>query len=331
MADVNLIPNNSFPGGYAVTVKGVLPGGVHFTRLCLYSFQPNGTMRSDFWYWQSDAAVWSPATPGDYGSIGRQIGYANQASYPYNFDQNRDIQGSVKFSGSNSGVTTIFGTWTTPSADTVSINFGGSTETWRATWSEPTLVKIELIQANYIAGSTYLKVDGSRDSNAVNAGWGFGGINVSFTTAADINGMRKDLPYGQFIRHNSWNGTDESVAADSMSLGSVFQLTDSGALRYVGWDNSVGAQHHVFFYLGQPANNFGLLSGRVCYQLSHDFNNNGRIDDDMGHTYSGLQIIDQAGNFRGFVFSDSSVNGAPLSKGDNHTVSAHYYLDTLTT
>ncbi|MPS80219.1 MAG: hypothetical protein E2591_19305 [Achromobacter sp.] len=185
----NQISGVPFPGGYAVTLKGVLPGGVNFTRLCMYSFQPGGTMRSDFWYWQGDAPIWSAATPGDYGSIGRKVGYANQSSYPYNFDQNEYVQGSKKFSVSNSAPTTIFGTWSLQGSDSVLIDFGGSTELWKATWSDATLTKIELQQANYITGSTYLKSDGTYNAAAVNAGWGFGGINVGFSTAVDINGM----------------------------------------------------------------------------------------------------------------------------------------------
>lgn len=327
----NQISGVPFPGGYAVTLKGVLPGGVNFTRLCMYSFQPGGTMRSDFWYWQGDAPIWSAATPGDYGSIGRKVGYANQSSYPYNFDQNEYVQGSKKFSVSNSAPTTIFGTWSLQGSDSVLIDFGGSTELWKATWSDATLTKIELQQANYITGSTYLKSDGTYNAAAVNAGWGFGGINVGFSTAVDVNGMHKNLLYGRVIRHNSWTGMDEPVSVDSMSLGALFLVTTTQALRYVGWDNTPGAQHQVFYYLAQPIGNAGMTVGRVCYQVSHDFNNNGHIADDMGHTYSGLQVIDQVGQFRGFVFADSSVNGAPVVTGDNHTISALYYLDTQTT
>lgn len=324
-------PEPPFPGGYAVSLKGVLPGGVCFTRLCMYSFQPGGTMRSDFWFWREDAPVWSAANPGDYGSIDRQVGYANQASYPYNFDQNAFVQGSRKFSDANATPTTIFGTWVMQGSDSVLVDFNGSTELWKTTWSDATLNKIELQQANYVEGAFYLKSTGGYDITAVNAGWGFGGKNVGFTSVANINGMHKDLPYGRFIRHNSWNGADEPVALDSMSLASVFLSTTTGVLRYVTWDSTPGAQHHGFSYLAQPMGNSGLTSGRVCYQVSHDFNNNGHIADDVGHTYSGLQVIDQVGNFRGFVFSDSSVNGAPLVVGRNHTISALYYLDTPTT
>ncbi|ANY17218.1 hypothetical protein AW878_21095 [Bordetella pseudohinzii] len=216
-------------------------------------------------------------------------------------------------------------------ADSVFIDFNGSTELWRATWSDATLTKIELQHANYISGSVYLKSDGTYNAAALNAGWGFGGINVGFLTAVDVNGMHKDLPYGQVIRHNSWAALDEPVSTDSMSLATVFLATTTQALRYVGWDNTPGARHHVFYYLAQPFGNTGMTAGRVCYQVSHDYNNNGYIADDIGHTYSGLQVIDQVGNFRGFVFADSSVNGAPVATGDNHTISALYYLDTQTT
>ncbi len=331
MSSVMMKMNDPFPGGYAVTLKGVLPSGVHFTRLCMYSFQPGGTMRSDFWYWQGDAPVWSPNSPGDYGSVGRKVGYANQPSYPYNFDQDQYVQGSRKFSDAGAVATTIFGTWQLQGSDAVRIDFGSSVEVWGVTWADATLVKIELQQANYVAGSIYSLPSGAYDVSAVNAGWGFGGINVGFTAGADINGMKKDLPYGRVIRHNSWLGVDEPVGIDSMSLGSVFLVTTTGVLRYVLWDDTPGAQHQVFSYLGQPLGNAALTTGRVCYQISHDYNNNGHIADDVGHTYSGLQVIDQVGTFRGFVFADSSVNGVPVVAGDNNTISSLYYLDTQTT
>ncbi|RBL87441.1 hypothetical protein DDE05_03505 [Streptomyces cavourensis] len=145
----------------------------------MYSFQPGGTMRSDFWFWREDAPVWSAANPGDYGSIGRQVGYANQSSYPYNFDQNAYVQGSRKFSDANATPTTIFGTWVMQGSDSVLVDFNGSTELWKTTWSDATLSKIELQQANYVEGAFYLKSTGGYDITAVNAGWGFGGKNVA--------------------------------------------------------------------------------------------------------------------------------------------------------
>lgn len=312
-----------FPGGFAATVKGVLPSGVHFTRLAMYSFQPGGTLRQDFWYWQGDAPVWSWSAPGDIGSMGRQIGYAYQASYPYNFDQYNDVIGSVKFSSGNP--TTLMGTWAALSADTVQVDFGGSgAEIWKVTWSDPSLAKIELVSATYVAGSMYYISPGNYNVSAVNAGWGFGGPGVGFTTAADMSVVKKDLPYGKYIRHNSWACTNEPVSVDSMNLGSFFVATTNDVLRYVTWDSS----HWVFSYLAKPFYNSGTLATRISYQTSHDYNNNGFIWDDVGHTYSGLQIIDQSGAFRGIVFADVSPNGSPCQFGDNFTISAMYYLDT---
>lgn len=66
-----------------------------------------------------------------------------------------------------------------------------------------------------------------------------------------------------------------NLGPDSMSLAAVFLVTSTQALRYVGWDNRPGAQHQVSYYLKQPLGNSGLTAGRVCYQLSHDFDNNG--------------------------------------------------------
>jgi hypothetical protein len=65
------------------------------------------------------------------------------------------------------------------------------------------------------------------------------------------------------------------------------------------------------------------IGRRVAYEISHDFKDNHHIEDDVGHTYAGLQMIDLEGGLRGFVFAD-------CSRGDRRwgdTISALYYLD----
>ena len=42
------------PGSYATTIKGQLGNGVHYTKLAMMSFQPDGTLRQDLWIWYSD-------------------------------------------------------------------------------------------------------------------------------------------------------------------------------------------------------------------------------------------------------------------------------------
>ena len=314
-----------FPGGYAVTIKGELASGVHFTRLAMYSFQPDGTMREDFWYWSGNAPLWSPSNPGDYGPTGTQVGYANQPPYA-SADQNQYVQGSLKFSGGISNVNTLYGKWAA-NGSSVQITWAtGDTETWNVTWSDPNLIKIELAQASYVTGGMFLQAGGVRNYSAVNAGWGFGGPGVGFTNGVATSAVKKDLS-GYVIRHNAWSCTDEPVSADQMNLASYFLLTTNNVLRYVTSNEG----YPVFSYLDEPPANQGLLSIRVNYQTGHDFDGAGYLaSNEPGHTYSGLQIIDMSGHFRGFVFSDSSAAQTPKCAGDNQTISSLYYLDTPT-
>ena len=62
----------------------------------------------------------------------------------------------------------------------------------------------------------------------------------------------------------------------------------------------------------------------MFYQTSHDFDNDGHISDDIGHVYSGIQILDSNSKLRGFVFADVS----PRGNAEYFTISSMYYLDS---
>src|SRR6185369_7490324 len=110
---------------------------------------------------------------------------------------------------------------------------------------------------------------------------------------------------GLIKRHNAWCGApdvNEPVAATGLFL-DVFHPTTTGVLRYVYPDGSTW----VFVYFARPKKNRGILARRVMLQTSHDWEGDGEIADELGHTYSGLEILDATGAPRGFVFADASV------------------------
>jgi hypothetical protein len=305
--------NPALPGSYVVTATGLLLDGRAFTKLAMYSFQPGGRVRQDYWSWYNNE-------PSQYGPTSRQVGHVHQPTYPHNVDQAQMIQGMTRFHGGESSLTTAFGTWTR-SGHSIAIAWSdGTSESWRITWRDPRLFKIELVSATYVSGRCYLSSDLSRSATARNAGWGFGGPGPGFTEGRTLAQSDKNYT-GLFARYNAWTSPPsfEPVARDSMTLLTSYHRTNADVERYVFWDGVAGS--HVFAYLSRPQSNPGMLARRVMYQISHDFGHNGHIGDDIGHTYSGLQILDATGVVRGFVFSDSSPAGA------NNTISALTYLD----
>lgn len=338
------------PGGYAVTLKGVMPDGSHLTRLAMYSFRPDGSLKRDMWEWSSSAAHWYSSTPGDYGSIGATIGTDTASSYPGSVDSTYPVWGSVKFA-SGVNATTTAATWVpippgtcASSADcTVRVTFpDGTTEKWKTTWSDAHLDKMELLDASYLAAgsSYYLAASGARDAAATNAGWGFGGPGIGFVTAVPLEALMSNgvspapALHGLSDRFNAWSCTSEGIVPQDLYLQSHFNATSTKVLRYVAWDNAVKSRHWVFSYFARPPGSTGTLATRVSYQTSHDFDDDGEVANNVGHIYSGLEVIDSTGKFRGFVFSDSSPNdeSQPCSLDPiyNHTVSSLFYLDAAT-
>lgn len=319
------------PGNYAVTVTGKLPASVHFTRLAMYSFNGDcsgntggGTVQEKFWYWPGDAPAHRV-----YGSVGRKIGDVLEPdpAYTGNADRNKAMQGMRRFSAGRSALTTLSGSWTR-SGNAITISWAnGSVENWRATWQDdvasPLLHKLELTGASYVEGATYLTAGGGRDASAANVGFAFGGPGPGFTFARTAADSIRSYS-GLIRRNNAWCGapaSDDSVYETGLTL-PVFHATTGGIYRYVYADSP----YWVFVYFGAPKHNPKELARRVMIQTSHDWNGDGEIADEIGHTYSGLQVIDAAGDVRGFVFSDSST--AFDGCGENHTTSSFYYLDT---
>ena len=313
------------PGSFSVVVKGILSNGKHFVRLAMYSFQPNGNMQEDFWHWNYDQ--------GDQYSGQRLIG-SLPSPIPYyqcKDDENKYVIGMNRFHREN--FATIYGTWTRNDRNIYIIfNQDGQEERWYITWEDMNpsniLYKIELIDANYVdhRDRFYLKSYLSRltDPVPLNVGWGFGAGGIGFETHKSINECHSKNYYGMALRHNSWLNTDENIAEGGMQL-KDFYKTNNNVLKHLFWDCKPNGRHWVFSYFAIPISNSRMLAQRrVFYQTSHDFDNDGHISDDIGHIYSGIQILDSNNQLRGFVFADVS----PRGHAEHFTISAMYYLDS---
>jgi hypothetical protein len=311
------------PGTYAVTITGRLPSGIHFARLAIYAFEGTctagvgaGSVTERFWYFPGDAAERV------YGSTHVRIGVAIDPTFAGTADKARTVRGSKRFSAGPGAIATLTGSWSL-AAESLDLTWSsGDTERWRHTWQDATLDKLELVAASYVSGATYLSAAGLRDPAAETAGWAFGApvanaaVGMPIPAAGGYSGLIR--------RHNAWCGAPASDANlyETGLTPSLFHVTSTGVLRYVAADGPL----FVFSYLTRGRRLDGILARRVAYQTSHDFDADGHVDDDLGHLYSGLEVLGSDGGLRGFVFADSS----PSFDGcdENHTISSIWYLDT---
>jgi hypothetical protein len=317
------------PGHYVATTMGALASGVHVARLSMYAFDGTcdgatgtGTVAERSWSWQGDLGR-------AYASMGVRIADPTVPDPPgvVAKDRRKPVQGLRQFKQGRSRLAVATGTWDL-CADAITITWAnGTSETWRATWSDdvaaPRLFKLELTGASTLVGATYLSPAGERDPAAPGAGFAFGGPGPDFMVARPITDAAATAYTGLIRRHNAWCGAatpDEPVAETGLTM-PLFSPTTSGVFRHVETDGPYG----VFVYVGTPKRNPDVLARRVFLQTSHDWDGDGTIADDLGHTYAGLEILDATGALRGFVFADSSsaIDGCD----ENNTIASLYYLD----
>ncbi len=314
------------PGNFVATITGVGGSGAHLARLAMYAFSGScggGSVQVRFWEWQGDA------TGRVYGNAARRVGSEinPDPAYPYDHDRKSQIQGLRTFVRGRSSLATRVGTWSTTTGQIHVTWSDGNTESWLHTWdddpSDPRLSKLELVAASDMVGPFYVGGTGARERGAANTGFAFGAPGPDFTVARPLADAAGTDYEGLIRRNNAWCGApaSDNVVYETGLTMPVFRVTTTDTYRYVYPDGPTW----VFVYVGAPKKNRGEVARRVLLQTSHDWDGDGKIAKELGHTYSGLQVIDAAGKLRGFVFADSST--AFDSCGENHTISSIYYLD----
>ena len=303
-------------GQYAVVVKGLLPTGIHFVRLALLELNASGQARQNFWYWQSD-----DRTADRYGDTGRVIGRSAAADPAVTSDAAAQVQGATKFL---SPPKVMSGHWRAVGNGFEVRWAADDTERWALAFGDGRLRKLELASASYLVGPTYLNARADATKKAVNVGWAFGPSLANSVGSTVAAALTKNLS-GQLLRFNSWSCRNEAVADDELNLKTYFTATPGGVARFVSLDAAQSLK--VYHYYAKPVAANGARARSVIYQVSHDFNSNQRIDDDGGHTYAGLEIIDATGAFRGVVFADASKNETGNCPGSPNTISAEYFVD----
>jgi hypothetical protein len=157
------------PGNFSVVVKGILSNGKHFVKLAMYNFQPNGSIREDFWHWDYDKGD-SYDNQLSIGSLPSPIPY-----YQCKDDEDRYVIGMNRFHREN--FTTLYGRWIRSNRNVyIDFNQDNQEERWYISWEENAnnnpsniLYKIELVGASYVLHRDrfYLQSDLSRLTDPV--------------------------------------------------------------------------------------------------------------------------------------------------------------------
>jgi hypothetical protein len=345
-------PNtSSLPGYYVASTKGINTSSQRFARLGMYTFNADGTVAEKYWNWiynQADQSAVSDRTIGTGTSYWRVSPVA---------DSTQNVVSLATFLTGESAMTTLTGTYTMNGYDLV-INFSdGSWEKWYQTWEElNNLYKMELYDASYLqsgslcwitkSGSTWIRNNSVQNAdgtiNIKNAGWMFGSNSRDFTYADTIASFWKDtngsgLDYDQNAGQETlYKGGPRSpfnpyVVTDSTPSGSTYQwayywTNNNSVIRRAMRDiEDQGLMNYgnLFEYITTPASNPGIMARRMMYQRAHDLSANGNVVDDEGQLFAGLQIIDNAGHYRGAVMIQNSYNSASKS------ISGLFWIDNM--
>lgn len=118
---------------------------------------------------------------------------------------------------------------------------------------------------------------------------------------------------GIISRLNGWDPKCELKTWERTELhfsSGVFESAGKDVWRNITMEHQPKGQPDmaVFSYLAIPQQMTPV--GRVVLMdVGHDFNRNGRIDDDWGHIYAGFPIISKAGDLGGLMMVDMSPVG----------------------
>jgi hypothetical protein len=290
------------PGGkesYAVTIgqvapAGTTPSGKEFSRLAMYYFDLDGTVREAFWFWS-----WS-------------IGYPAATIGPTSANcDNCRIHTAGGFQ-KGAEVKELRGQYTT-TGDRLAITWNnGATENWTVTQPEPGISVIALTNSNYGA----------------NVGKGYGS-NVSTKVAVQLKDMPKKYYPGESA-YNAWDERNKKLVSGRVTSGinlRLFQECNDNCLSAaveVAPDSTAcsackpGEKKAIRYYMASDGGRKNyyehfctcLLQGsNVCYTGG-------------SHLKPQLQVIDDAGRFRGWVGIEAQHRVA-----NRGTIAVHWYTD----
>jgi len=127
---------------------------------------------------------------------------------------------------------------------------------------------------------------------------------------------------GSISRLNGWDNKCEVFKWKSTLLNfksDIFGPAGKDMWRNVVMEKQKNAPDMpVFSYLSLSQQAVPEIGRVVIMDVGHDFNRNGRIDDDWGHIYAGFPIVSAAGDFGGallFDFSPVGIQEIPYKGG----------------
>ncbi|AIY16028.2 hypothetical protein KR76_03310 [Pimelobacter simplex] len=331
-------------------------------RLALYDFRADGTVTERYWAWNT--ATDTPASAWGSSSNNYCITYVgvptggtpqpDSSSAPLCRVEFHDNINTPALEGEPSSLTGTYTNVTSPGVapvdgDVIQVTWAGGAgvERWRYAFSNDKIAKIEMIYFDkfqapndfYAAQPTYAL----RDQQAVNAGWGWGAAGTTLKGGLGTEAIRDEVVsqgpaitgcqkfwnnfYGNPVRSNT-QVNNPTECGEIISLGSYTLTTATWPkLRYVTGLPCVngGAVYRYFSALDANTQVASVTDRRIQSVVEHDFNCNGRISDNFGHTQMGLQIIDADGRFAGVVMIQDQYNGNPAPLNYD-SIGASYFV-----
>ncbi|GII30127.1 hypothetical protein [Planotetraspora mira] len=318
--------------------------------------------RMDAWSWDTTATNSDTIGNCQTGSL---IGHNLDGTEPSAADANKSVQCAAKglqepaltrmgtYCGPNASdrdainpgdTFTIY--WHDNAGNTTPGCSGSQWERWRyssRTLDGGKLAMIEMLGASNVdTSSSFYAASSPYNPNALNVGWGFGGRGVGPKGGATINEIADGILNDDVVYHGYWKpwnnwcsdaGTrNESVRGVSINPGQwkktngTYAGSSSPKLRIHDTTRTATQLYDVFSYLSVPdKQQSSFTDRRINMDVGNDFNDNGHIADDFGHTQSGLQVIDSSGSMVGFVSVEVGHNGG-TTNGGYDTLSSLYYL-----
>ncbi|MEU3623883.1 hypothetical protein BS329_08540 [Amycolatopsis coloradensis] len=293
------------PGGkesYAVTIgqvapTGTTPTGKEFSRLAMYYFDPDGTVREAFWFWSWSigypaATIRSTSAGCDNCAIHTAGGFQAGAEV-------KELRGKYTTTGSKLAIT-----WD-----------NGSTEAWTVASPE--------------AGIAVLSLTGS--SYGANVGQGYGS-NVRTTVSVPLKEMPKkyypgryaynayDVKTGKLYSGTGTSGINLSLPqwkeCNDNCLSAAVEITDPNSTACTAC--KPGEKRAIRYYLASEGGRKNFYEHFCTCLLQGD----SKCYNGGSHLKPQLQVIDDSGRFRGWVGVEAQHRVA-----NRGTIAVHWYTD----